>query len=165
MKFQKLYKWSIILFVVISIGVLFSSFWGFCILGVVTAITMLLTAIGFVLDLIFKTSKFIRFTGFLFIFFLSTMLISFSTRSVHEYWYTQKGNKVVAALEECYNKRGEYPQTIDSIYLAPKEAVNIKERKAYSVDVTKQKFEYHCWSDGWHYKVYYSDKKKWELED
>ena len=157
--------WTFIIVLALLTGILCNGFFPFMYLGFATVIAMVLTVIGFIIDLIAKSSKGIRLTGFIFIFFLIATITSFARMRISESSATRLANKVVLGVYNYKHQKGHFPKSIDLIEIDNKTKSSFAKDQDYWTDSTMQEFEIRGWSDGWNIKTFHSRDSTWVLRD
>jgi hypothetical protein len=156
---------TIVIVLALLTGVICSGFFPFMYLAFGAVIAMGLTVIGFIIDLITKSSKGIRVTGLIFFFFLIAALTSFATMKISEESATRMANKVIYALYSYKHKVGHFPKDINQLQLDQGMKAAFNKSQQYWTDSTMQQFEISGWSDGWNIKTFRSRDSTWVFQD
>ncbi|RYE57532.1 MAG: hypothetical protein EOP48_05600 [Sphingobacteriales bacterium] len=107
--------WTIVFTLALLTGILSNHFFLFGLLASGTIVAMGLTVIGFILDLILKSSKGIRLPGFIFLFFVTATITSLTTIELSRSRAENHGNKVVQAAYRYKSKHGHFPNDIRAL--------------------------------------------------
>ena len=165
MKKKILNVWTIGLAFALMTGIIFKGFFPFIYLAMGTVVAMGLTVIGFILDLIARSSKGIRVTGFIFFFFLIASLTSLARMKISENTSTRIGDKVIHALYDYKQQRGHFPKDINELSINNEIKNAFHKDQEYWTDSTMQEFKINGWSDGWNIKTFRSSDSTWILKD
>ena len=144
---------------------MFSGFFPLTILASGTVVAGGLIGIGFIIDLITKTSKGIRLTGFIFIFFLTAALTSFANIEFSRNRAENKGEVIITAAYKYKTIHGYFPKDIMSLNIEDQLKKQFIKELSYTTDSTLKKFELVVYNDGWQWTVFRSKDSTWVTED
>ena len=129
--------WALIIVFALLTGIVCNGWFPFMYLGIVgTVFAMGLTVIGFIVDLITKSSKGIRLTGFIFFFFLIATFTSFARMKISEASATRLGNKVIHALYSYRRQKRHFPKDINQLQLDEEIKTAFNKSQHYWTDST-----------------------------
>lgn len=165
MKGKFLNSWTIVLALAVLVGVLCNHFFLSGLLIVGTAVAIGLTVVGFIIDLVSKSSKGVRFTGFIFLFFATASVTSVFTIDFSRSRAEQQGDKIVRSIYQYKAQHGHFPKQVDSLDIDNEFKAKLINRNWYSTDSTLTQFELEVHSDGWHWTVFRSRDSAWVTED
>ncbi len=157
--------WTVVILLAVFTGLMLNRFFPFIYLLMGTIAAIGLTFLGFLGDVVTKSSKGIRITGFIFVFFLVATITSFARQRFSEQSATTVANKVIKEAYKFKRIKGHFPPTIDALHLERKTIEQFKKKQSYSVDSSKQNFQIRSWDDGWNIKIFYSSDSSWIWTD